>query len=84
MPQITAYLRVEDIELWKAIPSKSQFLHDALNSRSARDSQGSARVDAPLAENTTVKRDPEGTMVTRGLCKQHNVPKSVCEMMKHD
>jgi len=41
MPQITAYLRVEDIELWKAVPSKAQFLHDALNR--------SARVDAPAA-----------------------------------
>lgn len=30
MPQVTVYIREEDLELWKAIEKKSEFLHNAL------------------------------------------------------
>lgn len=31
MPQVTVYIRKEDIEQWEAIEKKSQFIHDALH-----------------------------------------------------
>lgn len=31
MPQVTVYVREEDIEKWRAIEHKSQFLHDAIH-----------------------------------------------------
>jgi hypothetical protein len=30
MPQVTVYIREEDLELWKAVEKKSQFIHMAL------------------------------------------------------
>lgn len=30
MPQVTVYIREEDIEKWKAIEKKSEFIHKAL------------------------------------------------------
>lgn len=30
MPQVTVYIREEDIEKWKAINKKSEFIHQAL------------------------------------------------------
>jgi hypothetical protein len=32
MPQVTVYIRNEDIEKWRAIEQKAEFIHDALNS----------------------------------------------------
>lgn len=31
MPQVTVYVRDEDLDKWKAIEHKSQFLHDAIH-----------------------------------------------------
>lgn len=30
MPQVHTYIRNEDIESWKALPNKSEFIHNAL------------------------------------------------------
>lgn len=32
MPNVTQYIRKGDIEKWNAIPNKSEFIHNALNS----------------------------------------------------
>jgi len=31
MPQVHTYIRNEDMELWKSLPNKSEFIHNALN-----------------------------------------------------
>lgn len=31
MPQVTVYVREEDLEKWKSIPKKAEFIHNALN-----------------------------------------------------
>lgn len=31
MPQVTVYIREQDLEKWKALPKKSEFIHKALN-----------------------------------------------------
>jgi len=31
MPQVTVYIRKEDIAKWKALTKKSEFIHNALN-----------------------------------------------------
>ena len=31
MPQVTVYIREEDLEKWKAIPKKAEFVHHAIN-----------------------------------------------------
>ena len=31
MPQVTVYIREEDITKWKALPKKEEFIHNALN-----------------------------------------------------
>lgn len=31
MPQVTVYIRAEDMDAWKAIEKKSEFIHNALN-----------------------------------------------------
>ena len=31
MPQVTVYVRSEDLEKWKAVEKKSEFIHKALN-----------------------------------------------------
>jgi len=33
MPQVTVYIRKEDLSLWEAVDKKSQFMHEALNIR---------------------------------------------------
>lgn len=37
MPQVHLYIRNEDVEKWKALPNKSEFVHNALNSVTAKD-----------------------------------------------
>lgn len=32
MPQITTYIRVGDLDKWKTLENKSEFIHNALNS----------------------------------------------------
>jgi hypothetical protein len=32
MPQVTVYVREEDLDSWKAISKKSEFIHNAINS----------------------------------------------------
>lgn len=32
MPQVTVYIREEDIDKWKSLVKKSEFIHNALNS----------------------------------------------------
>ena len=34
MPQVTVYIREEDIELWRGVIKKSEFIHNALQDRS--------------------------------------------------
>lgn len=31
MPQVTVYIRAEDMEAWKGVAKKSEFIHNALN-----------------------------------------------------
>jgi len=31
MPQVTVYIRDDDLELWKSVEKKSEFIHNALN-----------------------------------------------------
>lgn len=37
MPQITVYIRKEDINLWKGVVKKSEFMHNALQEFSTYD-----------------------------------------------
>lgn len=33
MPQVTVYVRVDDLDTWKSIKKKSEFIHNALSVR---------------------------------------------------
>lgn len=37
MPQVTVYIREEDLETWKGIVKKSEFIHNALQNLSTYD-----------------------------------------------
>lgn len=37
MPQVTVYIREEDIALWRGVVKKSEFMHNALRDRSTYD-----------------------------------------------
>lgn len=37
MPQVTVYIRTEDLEAWKAVVKKSEFMHNALQNHSTYD-----------------------------------------------
>ena len=37
MPQVTVYIREEDIDAWKSVIKKSEFIHNALQDRSTYD-----------------------------------------------
>ena len=40
MPQVTVYIRQEDLEKWKALQGKSEFLHNALNTLPQKNASG--------------------------------------------
>lgn len=48
MPQVTVYIREEDIELWKAVEKKSEFIHSAL--------RGQPKVSPPLHKKSPKKK----------------------------
>ncbi len=37
MPQVTVYIREEDLEAWRGVIKKSEFMHNALHDRSTYD-----------------------------------------------
>jgi hypothetical protein len=71
MPQVTVYIRKDDMPLWEKVEQKTEFVSQALNSMDA-----TVRVKDDKA--TTPEKSPK-----KGLCVQHGVDKSVCVMMKH-
>ena len=48
MPQVTVYIRNEDLDKWKAVEKKTEFMHEALN--------GNIEPAARLAEPTFAPR----------------------------
>ena len=99
MPQVTLYIRVGDLDRWKSIGNKSEFISNSIAALGKGTALGSSTVSAestaransdalrPIAEQLDeVFLEKQGTKLDnaiRGLCKEHNVPKGVCKMMKH-
>lgn len=54
MPQVTVYVRQEDHEKWRAIPKKSEFIHQALNRVPIPQ-----LADPPTRDFQTIVREPE-------------------------
>lgn len=89
MPQVTVYIREEDLVRWKAVQKKSEFIHNALNgavigpldSNSDIASQVStaARIiksttDAEKATLNQLARDVAPNYIKQKLCKIHGTP----------
>ena len=91
MPQVTVYVRVKDLERWKAIKDKSEFLSRAINEQSVPSSPAptdyikSKPVIVPkkFADKiTTADRLPTTGSKTK-LCSEHLIEPEFCKMMKH-
>lgn len=72
MPQVTVYIRRDDMPLWEQIEQKTEFVSRALNERKAS-------VERVNEDRVTT---PEKS-AKAGLCVKHGTDKSVCKMMKH-
>lgn len=73
MPQVTVYIREEDLEKWKAIEKKSEFIHNALTSTS----------ETIEISHDTLQKIKKGNLSVSDICKQHGIDKNLCRMMKH-
>lgn len=62
MPQVTVYVRQEDLDKWKAIDRKSEFIHQALNktasSPSARNKVNELKESTGIMTADEIKYEP--------------------------
>ena len=83
MPQVTVYIRQEDLEKWQQIQKKSEFLHEALSTGLRAWKQVENVGDLPPRIKT--KQDAEKAVkpetVTKGLC-EHGQLKGQCLVPK--
>jgi hypothetical protein len=81
MPQVTVYIRQEDIEAWKGVHKKSEFMHNALEHLSTYDG-------APIVLRETLPTTPSpieqltkipgittaNKIINKGACRIHGTP----------
>lgn len=72
MPQITVYIRDKDLDKWKAIEKKSEFMHQALQNMEIMSSPGKSRLYAEILtreaqENSSSLRS-ELPLLARACC----------------
>lgn len=79
MPQVTVYIREEDLEKWKAIEKKSEFIHNALASKPSP----SNSLGTPNEDGIVHGIYAPATGKSKVVCKQHGIDKNLCRMMKH-
>jgi len=86
MPQVTVYVRDEDLDRWKSIKRKSEFIHQALN-----EGVSQAGVSPISDKQPTVVSRPEikptipviaglttaNKLKSNGACKIHGLPLTV-------
>lgn len=73
MPQVTVYVREEDIEKWKSLKKKTQFLHNALH-----DTPTKIKVDG-IYENQKLVKSFDGPCkhgADPRMCKHAKVQKN--------
>lgn len=77
MPKVTVYIRKEDMEAWKEIGQKTQFLHDAIHVQNTT-MQGTMYpkiIKTPeQAKTMTMKQVERQFAKADGLCPDHKVP----------
>lgn len=82
MPQVTVYIKEKDLELWKKLKYKSNFIHEALHSVDIETYNKAAGERLEIKKmimphlNTMAKAEPENT--SADFCK-HNAVKGFCK-----
>jgi hypothetical protein len=85
VPQVTVYIREEDIEKWKTIQRKSEFIHKALNtSKPIPQTEGvlrsDSRVPMTLDNPFQITKEPlNKSSKDYSLCK-HGSVKGFCKI----
>jgi hypothetical protein len=91
MPQVTVYIREADLEAWKGVIRKSEFIHNALQYRSTYDGakiELRETIEMPinpkmnvhtLRPKDIVKEIPEIKGVSVGFCP-HGAAKGLCKI----
>lgn len=69
MPQVTVYIRNEDLDKWKAIEKKAEFISDALRSDALR---GGSPENSTVEEKEALKLCKNGHITNQltGRCTQ--------------
>lgn len=76
MPQVTFYLRIEDLDKWKNLSNKAEFIHNALNNIKTTRAQAEPVKDTKIE---TIKAMVPGMLTAadlapkieeRGVCKK--------------
>lgn len=70
MPQVTVYIRAEDMDAWKGVVKKSEFIHNALQDRSTYDGAKIVlREDLPpIVDTSPVPPTPAGEPALLPCC----------------
>jgi len=69
MPQVTVYVREEDLDSWKAISKKSEFIHNAINSNPKIIFKPEIKPETKLETFNKLKET-----IGVKLCKVHGLP----------
>lgn len=72
MPKVSFYLRNEDIDKWKAIEAKTEFIHAALNNTAPRVIKRAVEFGEAIAKHTAkdTKICPHGFEANGWSCKK--------------
>lgn len=87
MPQVTVYIREDDIDLWRAVEKKSEFIHNALGEqpiKMAYDPVTQTVAGKPIKDVLEPKKDAfDALKQTFGvtLCK-HGASPGLCKHAK--
>lgn len=77
MPQVTVYIRKEDIESWKSVDKKSEFIHNALKGNKTLGMDKSVRVPIPRKLTSDIPLD-----ITQMEDKPKSTASSLCSHWK--
>jgi len=67
MPQVTFYLRKEDLDKWKSLSKKAEFIHNALNNVATLPTQ---RIVKPIVPGLVTAADLTPKIQERGTCRK--------------
>lgn len=94
MPKVSFYLRNEDLDKWKAIDKKTQWMHDSLNTITTHKIKDielqdysrteQSKIDKDISERLMGGEDRLTRIETVTLCKKHQLPvlsgRTICGM----